>query len=87
MTTYTAEQQEIYNRTFAMLRNLGFSEAAAENTARGKAEGFEIPPPRFAPVRDDDHADYGSDVALVRGDTIKPEPVRWIWDGWLVLLC
>ena len=22
-------------------------------------------------------------VILVRGDTIRPEPIRWLWDGWL----
>lgn len=29
--------------------------------------------------------DYGLvyDVALIRGDSIKPEPVRWLWDGYL----
>lgn len=24
-------------------------------------------------------------VQLVRGDVLKPEPVRWLWDGWLAL--
>lgn len=24
-------------------------------------------------------------LVLTRGDTIKPKPVRWLWDGWLAL--
>ncbi|MEP6601374.1 MAG: AAA family ATPase, partial [Nitrospirota bacterium] len=25
----------------------------------------------------------GREVRLIRGDSITPEPVRWVWDGWL----
>ncbi|MEJ7669136.1 MAG: AAA family ATPase [Casimicrobiaceae bacterium] len=25
----------------------------------------------------------GRDVLLIRGDTITPEPISWLWDGWL----
>jgi putative DNA primase/helicase len=25
----------------------------------------------------------GREVRLIRGDSIVPEPVRWVWDGWL----
>ena len=32
-------------------------------------------------------ADYALDpgirVHLIRGDEVKPEPIRWLWDGWL----
>ena len=27
--------------------------------------------------------EQGVRLNLVRGDTVKPEPIRWLWDGWL----
>ncbi len=37
-----------------------------------------------APMIAADYAlDPGIRVHLIRGDEVKPEPIRWLWDGWL----
>jgi RecA-family ATPase len=44
--------------------------AAAEDMKRAQAAGAAEP------------TDDGS-IILVQGSTLKPEPIRWLWDGWL----
>jgi hypothetical protein len=40
-------------------------------------------PARFENVAALRPDDAPPEVVLIRGDTIKPEPIRWLWDGWL----
>lgn len=47
------------------------AERAAIEAALAEAERIAPPPP--------------DGVKLARGDTLKPEPVQWLWPGWLAL--
>ena len=77
--TYTTEQLQIYDETYRMLRDRGFAHEGAHHAAHGKAEGFTIPPPK----RIASGIPAPDVVSIVHGDTITPEPIRWLWPGWL----
>jgi hypothetical protein len=79
MTAFTPEQEKVYAETRAMLIRLGFTPEAADIGDRSKAEGFEIPSPK----RIASGIPAPDVVSIVHGDMITPEPIRWLWPGWL----
>ena len=48
------------------------------------APSFELQGAVRLPNGETQHRTFEADrIVLIRGDSIKPEPVRWLWEGWL----
>lgn len=62
------------------LHRLHGREAAAAAVGNAKTPGVSAPQPDG---KNATAAVLWGEVSLVRGDSITPEPVSWIWDGWL----
>lgn len=48
--------------------------------------GYTLSSARIPPSPDPESSlvgEYGASVELLRGSDIKPEPISWLWDGWL----
>ncbi len=56
--------------------------ATHSNAAQGDLEG--LPVVAYRPTQETQPADeYGVTVRLIRGSDVTPEPVSWLWNGWL----
>lgn len=83
--TYTAAQQATYDRVYTMLIEQGFPHLHAHSTARGRAMGFEIPPP---PKRTNGKAKPADDVEIPRGESVlnlverTMTPIRYLNNPW-----
>ena len=93
---YTAEQQARYDAARAKLDGRGFSETIVHQQAHWEALNFERPQIRaIANARAPDVSEGPSEVAnaavsdpgprveLLCAADVRPEAVRWHWNGWL----
>lgn len=65
----------------ALLASAPFDGAQGERLAGGRLEGERLAP---EPPEPDDGNNIG-DIIFVNGEDFTPEPVRWLWHGWLAL--